>query len=300
MKIVLITGGCGFVGSHLCQQLSINNKYKIRVLDNLSTGKLEYISNCHNIEFIDGDITDYPTCQKACQNIDGVFHLAAMSKVYPSLVEDNMIDICTNNNVIGTLNILKACREQNPIPKVIYSASSTAYGMNKIPQHEDMLPDCQSPYALTKHFGELYCQLFSRLYSVPTIRLRYFMIYGPNEPKDGNYAIVTGIFFDRYKKNEPLLIHGDGSQTRDFIHVNDVVRANIMAYESELTDVTLNIGSGQNYSIQELADWISDNQIHINSRENDLKDTLADLTKTERLLKWTPIINFKDYIKSLK
>jgi UDP-glucose 4-epimerase len=211
-----------------------------------------------------------------------------MSKVLPSLTEPNMIEFCTMQNVFGTINVLKyAVSFDKPI-KVIYSASSTYYGLNNIPNIETQLPDCQSPYALTKYIGELYCDMFYKLYNLPNVRLRYFMVFGPGQPFEGQYAVVTGIFIDRCKNNKSLLIHGDGTQTRDFVHVDDVVQANILAMESSLVNDTINVGTGKMTSIKEIADLISQDQIHIESRKNDLKNTLSDCDKIQRLLKWKP------------
>ncbi len=294
-KFVLVTGGAGFIGSNLCNAL-LKNNYRVRVLDNLSTGNIDYLPKDPNLEFINGDITDSNTCLNACKDVSGVFHLAAMSKVLPSLLDNNMINFCTEVNVKGTLNILNACKTQPNPPKLIYSASSTCYGSRPIPHSENTHVDCTTPYSLTKHIGEQYCEFYSKFYNLKTIRLRYFMVYGPNEPCVGNYAIVTGIFLKNKAENKPLNIHGDGSQTRDFIHVTDVVNATILAYESDLTDITLNIGSGKNYSIKKLANWISTDQIHTESRDHDLKDTLADISLVKEKLGWKPKYDFKKCI----
>ena len=297
-SLYLVTGGAGFIGSNLCEKL-LEKGYHIRILDNLFTGKKEYIPKHENVEFIKGDVTDYNTCLTAVKDVKGIFHMAAMSKVLPSLQDPDMIDFCTQQNVIGTLNILKAARSRNPTLKVVYSASSTYYGNNPIPQQENMLPDCQTPYALTKYIGDLYCEQFSRLYNDPTIRLRYFMVYGPREPNEGPYAVVSGIFLNQKKNGQALTVHGDGKQTRDFIHVYDVAKANILAMESNLSNDTINVGTGKMISIKELANLISDHQIHTEPRKIDLKATQADTTKLKAKLGWVPTIDFKESIKSI-
>jgi nucleoside-diphosphate-sugar epimerase len=286
--LYLVTGGCGFIGSNLVNFL-IDNKHEVIVIDNLSTGNI--INK--NVTLIEGDITDYNVFKKLNYKFNGIFHLAAMSKVLPSLENKEMIEFCANNNIIGTINVLKYASSFDPPLKVIYSASSTCYGDNEIPNTENQLPDCQTPYALSKYVGELYCNLFSKLYKVPTIRLRYFMVFGPGEPSNGSYAVVTGIFKKNKLENKPLIIHGDGKQTRDFVHVNDIAEANLKAMESEYINETINVGTGQMVSIKELADLISENQIHTEPRKHDLKNTLADCSKILKLFKWKPTITIQ-------
>jgi nucleoside-diphosphate-sugar epimerase len=292
----LVTGGAGFIGSTLVNRLS--KTHEVIVVDNLSTGNIDYVSMNSNVTFIQGDVTDSSVFEKVGK-VDGIFHLAAMSKVLPSLGDPKMIDFCTHQNVNGTIQVLKFALSHEPPVKVVYSASSTCYGMNPVPQHEGQLPDCQTPYALSKYCGELYCEMYSRLYNVPTIRLRYFMVFGPNEPATGSYAIVSGIFLKRKRENLPLLIHGDGSQTRDFVHVEDVCTANILAMESDLYNETMNVGTGRRLSIKDLANSISDNQVHTEKRQVDLEATESDNSKLQRLLNWTPQMKIEDYVQSI-
>ena len=294
-KRYLVTGGAGFIGSNLVNILSKDNN--IVVIDNLCTGNSDYISMNNNIHFINGNVLDNNKLLLAGY-VDGIFHFAAMSKVLPSLENKDMVDFCVQQNVLGTISVLKyASSYKNPI-KVVYSASSTYYGLNPIPNVETQSPDCQTPYALSKYCGELYCELFYKLYNVPTVRLKYFMVYGHNEPSEGSYAIVTGIFLKRKRENLPLIIHGDGSQTRDFVHVDDVCKANILAMNnSDLVNDTINVGTGEMVSIKELADLISPNQIHIEKRKVDLQHTLCDTTKLFEKLNWIPDKKIKDYIK---
>jgi nucleoside-diphosphate-sugar epimerase len=296
-KRYLITGGAGFIGSTLVNRLSQENS--IVVIDNLITGDMNFIKMNDNITFINGNVLDYDQLFLTGY-IDGIFHFAAMSKVLPSLEDPNMVDFCLQQNVLGTNNILKyASSFKKPI-KIIYSASSTCYGLNPIPNNENQLPDCQTPYALSKYHGESLCKLYSDLYHVPTVRLRYFMVYGPNEPNTGSYAVVTGIFLKRKKESLPLQIHGDGLQTRDFVHVDDICTANILAMNNEnVINETINVGTGTMISIKELADFISPEQIHTESRKVDLKHTLCDITKLREKLNWVPEKNIKDYIMEL-
>ncbi len=292
-ETMLVTGGAGFIGSHLVERL-IQLGYKVRVLDNLSQGHREWVHA--NAEFVEGDIVDLSLCRKVSEGVTGVFHTAAMSKVAPSI---DKIEFCTEQNVIGTQNVLVAARDAK-VRKVVYSASSTYYGNQPPPQIESLLPECLNPYALSKYVGEQYCELFSRLYGLPTMGLRYFNVYGPRQPSVGAYALVLGIFLRQWKAGEPLTIHGSGEQRRDFIHVKDIVEANVAAFRSKAEGTVVNVGSGTNISVKELADLISSKQILQPRRAGDAEITLADLQKTMRLLGWAPKIKFEDGIRELK
>jgi len=295
---VLVTGGAGFIGSHLVEAL-LKRSYQVRVLDNLFTGQIENLPSHNDLEFIKGDITDYATCLAVMEGVDGVFHMAAMSKVLPSLANPEMIDFCAAQNAAGTANILKAALERKDrVRKVIYSGSSTYYGAGALPDHEDARHDCQTPYALTKYIGEMYCELFSRLHHLPTIRLRYFMVYGPRQPSSGPYAIVTGVFMNAWMRGEPLTILGTGHQTRDFIHVSEIAEANIRAFESTVTDATINVGTGRATSILELANVFSDKLIYMPPRVPDIPHSLADITRISELLGWVPTSDVVSYFKN--
>ncbi len=290
---VLVTGGAGFIGSHLSEAL-LARGYRVRVLDNLSGGQRHWIPP--DAEFIAGDIRDAGICQVACEGCDGVFHLAAMSRSAASL---NAIEICTSTNVAGTQNLLIAARDQR-VPKVVYSGSSTYYGSQPVPHREDMPPDFLNFYGLTKYVGEEYCLMFDRLYGVPSVVLRYFNVYGPRQPEQGAYALVLGIFLRRHLDGLPLVIHGSGLQRRDFVHVADVAEANIRAYESDVRGEVLNIGSGTNISVKELAGMISPLQEYGPPRAGDAAETLADLSRTRARLGWEPRIRFADGLRELE
>ena len=291
-KKILVTGGAGFIGSHLTERL-IALGHEVRVLDNLSQGCRDWVTP--SAEFIEGDIADVKTCQAACKNVEAVFHLAAMSKVAPSL---DKFEFCTEQNVIGTQNLLIAARDAG-VGKVIYSGSSTYYGNGPSPQRETALPHCLNPYAVSKYVGEQFCEVFTRIYGLPTVTLRYFNVYGARQPSTGLYALVLGIFLDQHRQGRPLTVHGDGSQRRDFIHVSDVVEANLAAWQSKVTGTAINIGSGQNVSIQELADLISPRQTHLDRRQGDAEETLADITRARDLLGWAPQVAFPDGLARL-
>ena len=288
----LVTGGAGFIGSHLVERLQTLG-HEVRVLDNLSQGRTEWIHP--SAEFIEGDITDLATCRRACEGVAGVFHLAAMSKVAPSI---DKFEFCTEQNIIGTQNVLIAARDAR-VRKVVYSGSSTYYGNGTPPQREDSLPNCLNPYAVSKYVGEQFCEIFTRLYRLPTVTLRYFNVYGPRQPAVGAYALVLGIFLDQRRRGEPLTVHGDGAQRRDFIHVSDVVEANLAAYAGNVEGIAMNVGSGTNLSIQEIADLISSHQVRLPRRTGDAEVTLADISRIRKLLGWEPKVPFAEGLRDL-
>jgi len=291
-EIMVVTGGAGFIGSHLSEKL-IELGYRVRVIDNLSQGNLEWVHE--EAEFFEGDILDRNLLKKVFNGASGIFHTAAMSKVAPSI---NKAEFCTEQNVIGTLNVLVAAKDSN-VKKVVYSSSSSYYGNSIIPHHEGMLPNPLNPYALSKYVGEQYCELWTKLYDLPTISLRYFNVYGPRQQKEGPYALVLGIFLEQKKEGCPLTIHGDGSQRRDFVHVRDVIEANISAYNSSALGMVLNVGSGTNLSVNELADLISENKVYEARRQGDADETLADISKIQRVLSWRPKVSFEEGLKDL-
>lgn len=293
-SLVLVTGGAGFIGSHLTTAL-LKRGYRVRVMDDLSFGKREWVPS--EAEFIQADIRDLEACRQAMQGVEGVFHLAAMSRSGPSM--DN-VDICTQANIVGTQNILTAAREQK-VKKVVYSGSSTYYGSQPAPHREYETPShFLNFYGLSKRVGEQYTLLFDELYDVPGVVLRYFNVYGPRQPQVGAYALVFGIFLKKWVNGESLTIHGDGAQRRDFIHVTDIAEANILAYESSVRRKIFNVGSGTNISIKELADLISPNQVFEDRRKGDAEVTLADISRIKADLGWTPQVSFKDGVEEMK
>ena len=291
-EIMVVTGGAGFIGSHLTQGL-IDKGYRVRVLDNLSQGKREWVPA--QAEFFEGDILDQKLLKKVFEGASGVFHLAAMSKVAPSMKRP---EFCTEQNILGTQNVLIAAKNAK-VKKVVYAASSTYYGNQNAPQQEDMPPQPLNPYALSKLVGEQFCQLWTRAYNLPTMSLRFFNVYGPRQPSTGAYALVLGIFLKQRQEGRHLTVHGDGLQRRDFIYVSDVVGALIMALKSEASGMVLNVGSGTNISVKELADLISKNQVFEPRRPGDAQVTLADITKTQTILHWKPKISFEKGLELL-
>ncbi len=291
----LVTGGAGFIGSHLTDRL-IEQGHEVVVIDNLSSGKREYVNQ--KAEFFELDVRDFEKIKPLFNGIDFVFHLAAVPRIPLSIKEPLM----TNNiNITGTLNVLLASNEAG-VKRVIYTSSSSVYGnQSEMPMTENMFCKPLNPYALQKYVGELYCKIFSEIYKLPTVSLRYFNVYGPRQPKEGTYAPVIGKFLKQKKQGLALTVTGDGEQTRDFTHVTDVVRANILAMESGGVGngEVINIGAGRNYTINEIARMIGGEIKYIPLPPGEMRDTLADISKVKELLGWEPKIELEQGIKEL-
>ena len=295
-KKVLVTGGAGFIGSHLVDAL-IEKGFDVVVIDNLSTGKKENLNP--GAIFHKLDIRDLEKIKTVFDGVDYVFHLAARTRVPYSIefpAESH------SNNVSGTLNVLLAAKDAG-VKKLIYSSSSSVYGeQEKLPLHEEMLPNPKSPYALQKLMGEKYCYLFSKLYGLPTVSLRYFNVYGPRISFEGSYILVLGVFLQQKIKGEPLTIEGDGEQSRDFTYIEDVIRANILAMESDRAGKgeVINIGAGNNHTINKIARLIGGEIIYKPARKGDMRHTLADNQKAKELLSWEPTVFIEEGIENLK
>ena len=290
-KNIIVTGGAGFIGSNLVKKLQEKNH--VTVIDDLSTG---YINNIHTlitdekIKFIQGSITDLDLLQNTFKNIDYVFHEAAIPSV-PRSVKDPYKSNYVNAN--GTLNILLAGRD-NAVKKVIYASSSSVYGDTPtLPKKEEMKPCPQSPYAVSKLTAEYYCNVFTKVYHLPTVSLRYFNVYGPSQDPNSEYAAVIPRFITNIKNDKPPIIYGDGEQTRDFTFVNDVVNANILAAESSSTGI-FNIAGGKRISINDLVKAILKlykkeiESSYVEPREGDIKHSLADVSKAKDGFGYTP------------
>jgi len=282
MKKAVVTGGAGFIGSHLVEKLA-EGGYEVIILDDLSTGKLANISPLlkdNGVNFQEGSVTDPPLLQKLFHEADYVFHLAAVTSVPGSIA---MPQATHEVNATGTLSVLLAARD-NGVRKVVYASSAAVYGDTPVlPQKEDMLPNPQSPYAAAKLGGEYYCRVFSQLYSLPTVCLRYFNVYGPRQDPASQYAAAIPRFISVIAAGGNPVIYGEGNQTRDFIFVKDVARANLMAAESEAGGV-YNIAGGHSISINELAQLIirlmgaKARPTYEEPREGDILHSLADIT----------------------
>lgn len=285
MEKVIVTGGAGFIGSHLAEELA-RRGYRVTILDDLSTGKIENIEGLlrrDSVEFIQGTITNLPLLQELFRGVNYVFHEAAISSVLQSI--EQPLD-SHEVNVTGTLNVLLAARD-NGVRKIIYASSTSVYGDTPVlPKKEDMLPEPQSPYAITKLAAEYYCQVFTKVYGLATVRLRYSNIYGPRQDADSQYAAVIPKFIRRVSEGSPPIIFGDGEQTRDFTLVKDVVEATILAAESNASGV-FNIGSGESTTINKLAQLITNiigenmEPIYQEPRPGDIRYNLADISKAK-------------------
>ncbi|MBA7484630.1 MAG: NAD-dependent epimerase/dehydratase family protein [Dehalococcoidia bacterium] len=300
MKKVVVTGGAGFIGSHLTAELAVQG-YVVVVLDDFSTASDEKIASLRqkeNVELAQGSITDLPRLQKLFEGIDYVFHQAAMARV-PRSIEDPLT--VNQVNITGTLNVLLAARD-NSVKKVVFASSSSVYGDTSVlPQREDLIANPLSPYALTKLAGEYYCTIFTQLYGLSTVCLRYFNVYGPGQDPHSQYAMVIPAFIDRVARNLPPVIHGDGEQSRDFTFIQDVVHANILAAKSTAEGI-YNIGSGRSITINQLAEKIIKlmqkdlKPIHEKGRLGDVKHALADITRA-RTFDYEPKWKLEDGLK---
>lgn len=291
----LVTGGAGFIGSHLIDAL-IDRGDEVVIIDNLSTGKKENLNS--EAEFHKLDIRDLEKIEPLFKGVDYVFHLAALPRV-PFSVEHPLE--AHTNNAVGTLDVLIASKNAK-VRKIVYSSSSSVYGdQEELPLKEDMLPKPNSPYGLQKLIGEEYCKLFNKLYGLSTVSLRYFNVYGPRIALEGAYALVMGAFLKQKRANEPLTIDGDGEQTRDFTHVRDVVRANILAAESDKAGKgeVINIGAGERHSINKIAALIGGKTVNRPPRIGDVRHTLADNSLAKKLLGWQPEVSIEEGIKEL-
>ena len=295
MSKCLVTGGAGFIGSNLVDAL-IERGDEVVIIDNLSTGKKENINP--KAQFIEVDITNLDAIKPLFAGIDYVFHLAAFARVQPS-IED---PITSNNiNLNGTLNVLVAARDAK-VKKLVYSASSSAYGdQSEMPLREDMPAHPLSPYGVQKYVGELYCRMFSEIYGLPTVSLRYFNIYGKRQLLEGAYCLVMGIFVKQRLDGKAMTITNDGEQRRDFTSVVDAVRANIMAAENEDVKMgeVMNIGRGKNYSVNELAAMIG-GPSEFSGQRIEPKETLADNSLAKKLLDWEPTVDLPEWLEEYK
>ena len=297
MKYVVV-GGAGFIGSHIVDKL-VEQNHEVIIIDNLSTGKMENVNPKASVEYIDiSNVNECPNMVEIMSGADALFLLAAKARVQPSIENPVEYEI---NNTIGTLNVLK-CASDAGVRRVVYSASSSAYGnTEKLPSKESDPVNPLSPYGAQKYYGEVMCKMFSEVYGLETVSLRYFNIYGERQNVGGAYAMVIGIFADQKLRGEVMTINGDGEQRRDFTYVGDVVNANILASQSEKVGngEVINIGNGDNRSINDIADMIGGERIH---REPVIepKETLADNSLAEKLLGWKPTQNIEDWVPGYK
>ena len=296
---ILVTGGAGFIGGHTLRLLQ--NEYPnvhIRCLDNLSTGSRDNIPE--GVEFIHGDVSDLDTLNSlVADSQHGVIHLAADSRVLPSLKSPELARKSLESNLNGTLNVITSILKTGTRIPFVYAGSSTAYGDHQSPQGEELLPRVQSPYSAGKLAGELMIRSYVVTFGLWATTLRYFQVYGPGQPSEGSYALVTGIFLKQAKEGKPLTIEGDGSQSRDFVHVLDVARANVAALRIDGKGEPINIGTGKSYTVKNLADMLSPNQVFLPPRKIDLPATKSTTQRAKDLLSWEAAISLEDGMKEL-
>lgn len=295
----LVTGGAGFIGSHLVDQL-LDAGYTVRVLDNFSVGREENLTQHFGnpkLEIINGDVNDFDLVSKAMKGIDTVFHLAARADIVPSI---EMPEVYYQANVNGTFNVMQAARKE-AVRKVIYASSSSCYGMtDEIPTSENAATQPQYPYALTKYLGEQILFHWGQVYDIPTLAICIFNAYGPRARTKGTYGAVFGVFLAQIAANKPVTIVGDGEQKRDFIYVTDVANAFFIGAQSEVEGKRLNIGSGNPRSINYLVECLKAKDIvHIPKRPGEPDITFAKTTEVEKALNWKPVVSFEQGVENM-
>jgi len=291
----LVTGGAGFIGSHIVDKL-LEMGHEVICYDNESAESNEEFYWNDKADNIKGDIRDYHLLKDVMRGVDYVFHLAAESRIQPAIL--NPIE-AVSVNCVGTVTVLQCAREAG-VKKVIYSSTSSGYGYNQPPNEETQKDDCLNPYSVSKVNGEKLCSMYTNLFGLDTVIFRYFNVYGERQPLKGQYAPVVGIFLRQRAAGEPLTIVGDGEQRRDFTYVGDVVNANIMAAignpEEEAYGQVYNIGNGVNYSVNEVAAMISDNTTNIPPRIGESRVTCANNEKMYNTFGWRPKVKLQDWI----
>jgi UDP-glucose 4-epimerase len=303
LAVCLVTGGAGFIGSHLVEALLARGD-RVRVLDNLSSGRLENLSTVINqLEFIEGDLRDEAIVQKAAAGVELVFHLAAMVSVPKSMVEPLEAELV---NAVGTLKLLQAAKAAG-VHRLVLSSTCAVYGDEPtLPKTETMPPQPKSPYAISKLAAENYCQVFNESFGLKTVVLRYFNVFGPRQDPSSPYSGVISIFVDKMSQALAPTIFGDGQQTRDFVFVGDAVRANLLAAEvDQAAGQVFNIGSGQQTSINQLFDHLrhifnSDLSLHYGfPRPGDIVHSCSDPGRARTVLEWQAQVSLEEGLRRL-
>ena len=292
----IVTGGAGFIGSHLVEHL-ISEGHSVTVLDNFTTGRYENLEHLKkNISIIECDLNEENDIDNIVKGADWVFHLAALADIVPSIQNPQKY---FNANVNGTLKLLEACNN-TLISKFIYAASSSCYGMPDIyPTPETALINPQYPYALTKRMGEELVLHWAQVYKIPAISLRFFNVYGPRSRTSGTYGAVFGVFLAQKLAGSPLTIVGDGTQTRDFTFVTDVVEAMYISAKSNVKNTIYNVGSGKTVSINYIAKILNEETVYIPKRPAEPDITFADISKIRTELNWVPKVSIEEGITLL-
>lgn len=304
---ILITGGAGFIGSNLAENLLKDERVSfVRVLDNLSTGSEENITEFKSnrkFEFVHADIRDYQSCLAACDNIDLISHQAALGSV-PRSIDD---PLTTNEvNITGTLNVFTAAKEKK-IKRIVYAASSSTYGDHPgLPKQEDKIGNPISPYAVTKYVNELYAQVYARLYDMEFIGLRYFNIFGPKQNPKGPYAAVIPLFIETLLSNKQPVINGDGQHSRDFTYIDNAVQANLLSLFSPnaaAINQVYNIACGTQTTLQQLFEILKNEAgsslqaMYGPERKGDVKHSLADISKAKKLIGYNPATSVEEGLR---
>lgn len=295
MKVV-VTGGAGFIGSHMVDLLVADN-YKVTVIDNLANGRLENIEHHKGkVKFVRADIGDYTVdLDEYFQDAVYVFHYAALADIVPSITNPIKYH---RANVDGTIRVLEAARKSKYLKKFVYAASSSCYGIPDVyPTPEETAIAPEYPYAHTKTVGEQYVMHWGQLYDMPVVSMRFFNVFGIRHRTSGTYGAVFGVFLAQLLNNKPLTIVGDGEQTRDFTYVTDIVDACYRAAQSEITQEIFNVGSDNTYSINYLVELLGGEKIYIPKRPGEPDSTYADITKIKKMLGWSPKVSFEEGVK---
>ncbi|MHB2017242.1 MAG: SDR family oxidoreductase [Candidatus Xenobia bacterium] len=293
---VLVTGGAGFIGSHLVDRL-LDDGREVVVLDNFSSGRpsnLAHIAGNSRLQVHEVDVTDQRRIMPYFEGVDQVYHIAGIGDIVPSIENPRPY---YDSNVSGTVSVLEATR-QNGVRRLVYAASSTCYGMPDVfptPESAPIRP--QFPYALTKYLGEQCVMHWGHVYQLPVVSLRLFNVFGPRSRTSGSYGAVFGVFLAQKLAGKPLTVVGDGTQTRDFTYVSDVANAFVTAADSSLTDMILNVGSGGTCSVNRLADILGGPRISIPKRPGEPDCTFADIHRIQEILGWKPQVSFEEGVR---
>ena len=306
MPACLVTGGAGFIGSNLVAEL-LRLNWQVRVLDNFSTGKRSHLdrvlaaAQANTFELVEGDIRNRDDCLNACREIEYVFHQAALRSV-PRSVDDPS---ATNEvNVLGTLNVLQAAVKAG-VRRFVYASSSSVYGDTSVsPQQEDHRPGPISPYAVSKLAGEHYSVSFYQVYGLETVSLRYFNVFGPHQDPESKYSALIPSFIQQVSRGEPLEVHGDGLQSRDFTYVGDVAQANLLAAQAaKVAGQVFNIACGRSHTVLDVGETIvrimgrDPGRHHTEARRGDVRHTRADISRAQRSLGYQPGTNLEDGLR---
>ena len=297
MTVSLVTGGAGFIGSNLVEEL-VRLGHEVRIIDNESSDAHEHFYWNPKTKNYKKDICDYLSTRELYDNVDYVFHLAAESRIQPTI--NNPVK-ATITNTLGT-NVVLQCAREAGVKRVMYSSTSAAYGRNPLPNIESQPDDCLNPYSVSKVNGEKLCSMYTELFGLETIIFRYFNAYGKNQPVRGQYAPVMGVFGRQKLEGDLLTVVGDGEQRRDFVNVQDIVKANIIASEKNIDKQYLgsvfNIGSGVNYSVNQIAEMYNHPVVNIPARTGEMRETLANTTKAKNILGWNPEVTLEDWLNA--